>query len=113
MMATTTVLDDDQAPDHAGQPIAPLTPEGFPYRYKLRGRGLSSCASTAEEVLALVIESGFCTPSASSPPWWPKQSSPASSAPTKKLSSSAQPNADQTGPRSPPTSAPAGTIRPC
>lgn len=56
MMATTIVLDDDQATDHAGQPIAPLTPEGFPYRYKLRGRGLSSYASTADEVLALVIE---------------------------------------------------------
>lgn len=56
MMATTTVLDDDQAYDHAGQPIAPLSPTGLPYRYKLRGHGLSSYASTAEEVLALVIE---------------------------------------------------------
>lgn len=56
MMAVTTVLDDEQATDHAGQPIAPLTPAGFPYRYKLRGHGLSSYASTAEEVLALVIE---------------------------------------------------------
>lgn len=55
-MATTTVLDDDQATDHTGQPIAPLTPAGMPYRYKLRGRGLSSYASTADEVLALVIE---------------------------------------------------------
>ena len=42
MMATTTVLDDDQAYDHAGQPIAPLSPIGLPYRYKLRGQGLSS-----------------------------------------------------------------------
>lgn len=56
MMATTTVLDEDQATDHSGQPIAPLTGAGMPYRYKLRGRGLSSYASTADEVLALVIE---------------------------------------------------------
>lgn len=55
-MAVATVPDDEQAHDHSGQPIAPLTPAGFPYRYKLRGRGLSSYASTAEEVLALVIE---------------------------------------------------------
>ena len=55
-MAVATVPDDEQAYDHSGQPIAPLTPAGFPYRYKLRGRGLSSYASTAEEVLALVIE---------------------------------------------------------
>ena len=56
MMAITTVLDGEQVTDHAGQPVAPLTPAGFPYRYKLRGRGLSSYASTADEVLALVIE---------------------------------------------------------
>ena len=55
-MAVATVPDDEQAYDHSGQPIAPLTPAGFPYRYKLRGRGLSSYASTAEEVLALVVE---------------------------------------------------------
>ena len=67
MMATTTVLDDDQAYDHAGQPIAPLSPTGLPYRYKLRGQGLSSYASTAEEILALVIEDYPSAPSPQTP----------------------------------------------
>lgn len=52
------VADLDQATDHAGRPIPPITDCGLPYRYKVRLNGRNAYASTADEVLSLFI-SGY------------------------------------------------------
>ena len=50
------VWDDEQPTDHAGEPVAPLTPAGLPYRWRLRLRGRSLYAVDADQVLAAVID---------------------------------------------------------
>lgn len=55
-MAITTVLDTDQVNDHAGQPVVPLTPDGMPYKYKLRRGPSNVYTSTADEILSVVID---------------------------------------------------------
>jgi hypothetical protein len=52
----TVVWDDEQPVDHAGSPVAPLTPAGLPYRWRLRLAGRSVYAVDADQVLAAVID---------------------------------------------------------
>ena len=46
----------DQLVDHSHQPVPPVSPGGFPYRYKVRLQGANAYAFTADEVLALFID---------------------------------------------------------
>ena len=52
----TVVWDDEQPVDHTGDVVAPLTPAGMPYRYRLRLRYRSLYAVDADQVLAAVID---------------------------------------------------------
>ena len=52
----TVVWDDEQPVDHAGAPVAPLTPAGMPYRWRLRLPGRSLYAVDADQVLATVVD---------------------------------------------------------
>lgn len=52
----TLVHDDDQPRDHGGDPVAPLTPTGHPYRFRLRIDQRSYYASTADDLLAVIID---------------------------------------------------------
>ena len=52
----TVVPDDQQQVDHNGQPIAPLTPAGLPFRYRLRRPGSAVYGATADDLLAVVID---------------------------------------------------------
>jgi hypothetical protein len=51
------IADADQQVDHSHQPVPPVSPGGFPYRYKVRLQGANAYAFTADEVLALFIDS--------------------------------------------------------
>jgi hypothetical protein len=53
---STVVWDDEQPVDHAGEPVAPLTPAGMAYRWRLRLPGRSVYAVDADQVLAAVID---------------------------------------------------------
>ena len=50
------IADADQQVDHSHQPVPPVSPGGFPYRYKVRLQGANAYAFTADEVLALFID---------------------------------------------------------
>ena len=50
------IADVDQQVDHSHQPVPPVSPGGFPYRYKVRLQGANAYAFTADEVLALFID---------------------------------------------------------
>lgn len=50
------IADADQEVDHSHHPIPPVSPGGFPYRYKVRLQGANAYAFTADEVLALFID---------------------------------------------------------
>lgn len=50
------IADADQLVDHSHQPVPPVSPGGFPYRYKVRLQGANAYAFTADEVLALFID---------------------------------------------------------
>ncbi len=50
------IADADQLVDHSHQPVTPVSPGGFPYRYKVRLQGANAYAFTADEVLALFID---------------------------------------------------------
>lgn len=56
LMPVTVVPDEQQQIDHNGQPIAPLTPAGLPYRYRLRRPGSAVYAATADDLLGVVID---------------------------------------------------------
>lgn len=58
----TVVWDDEQPVDHANAPVAPLTPAGMPYRYRLRLPGRSLYAVDADQVLAAIIDEYPTTP---------------------------------------------------
>lgn len=63
-----TVVWDDQHPvDHAGAPVAPLTPAGMRYRWRLRLPGRSLYAVDADQVLAAVIDDYPVRPAADAP----------------------------------------------
>lgn len=50
------IADADQQVDHSHQPVPPVSPGGFPYRYKVRLQAANAYAFTADEVLALFID---------------------------------------------------------
>lgn len=50
------VYDEDQPVDHGGEPVAPLTPAGLPFRYRLREGDHAFYASTADDLLAVIID---------------------------------------------------------
>lgn len=56
LQPATVVWDDEQPRDHAGAPVAPLTPAGMPYRYRLRLPGRALYAVTADQALAAVVD---------------------------------------------------------
>lgn len=49
------VYDNEQPVDHGGDPVAPLTPAGLPFRYRLREGDHAFYASTADDLLAVII----------------------------------------------------------
>ncbi|MDN5802996.1 MAG: hypothetical protein L0H26_00155 [Microlunatus sp.] len=64
----TVVWDDEQPVDHAGAPVAPLTPAGMPYRWRLRLPGRSLYAVDADQVLAAVVVVDYPSPPAEDEP---------------------------------------------
>lgn len=49
------IHDQEQASDHAGKPVPPMSPDGAPLRWKVRLEDSSIFATTADEVLSCFI----------------------------------------------------------
>ena len=126
------IADADQQVDHSHQPVPPVSPGGFPYRYKVRLQGANAYAFTADEVLALFIDGYQSQPGRDREaqleqvklrgptlhrrhrqPRRPGDVRRPARAPPRKPCCNAPRSSAPAGTRSPPTSAPAGTTPTC